>query len=769
MQNIYETFEFNLIKEEIYNYAKTERAKEEISSLLMFEDISKLKKELEELKETMSLIQRYGEMPISPSLNAIRLIEEAKKSGLLTPRELSMIAEDAITSHKIKTFLKKVEVAYPLLKDIVDGFIDLSNLEKEIHRVISSSLSIKDDASKELASIRKRIIKCRDLLEDKMNTIALSYSQYLSDDNITLRDGHLVLPVKTVNKNKVPGIIYDVSDSGNTTFIEPLEIVQINNEMTSLRLEENEEIRRILKELTSLVLMMESEVLNNNEIIARLDYLSAKSIYGLEINGVVASISDTPIITFDKARHPLIDKKKVVANSYHLDEKVRIIIISGPNAGGKTVSLKTVGLLTLMNQCGLPVPCEKAILSYFNHIYIDIGDNQSLSDNLSTFSAHMSHLSEIVGHAKGKDLVIIDELGTGTDPKEGEALAFAITKYLERKHAFALISSHFDALKEYAFVSENIDNSSMLFNEKELVPTYIFRQGIPGKSYALDVANRYGIKEEIVEEAREFLKSKGENQSDELISALLNKINEAAELERKLKAREEELAKKEKQYETDRRNLEEKRERLLKDVQREKEEIIRKAKEQIDDILSMLNKSDLKLHEIIELKKEIEELEESEEVVEFNEELQVGDYVSYPSLELSGKIISIKGNKAKITSDNGFTFEANLSNLTKIDEPKESKTKKKPQADYEANINTSMSLELNIIGMRTDEAKDALIKYLDNCRLKHLTQVRIIHGYGSGALRKMVHAYLDTQKDLTYRPGGEHEGGGGATVVLFKS
>ena len=272
MQNIYETFEFNQIKESILLYAKTERAREEIDNLTMIEDINYLRKILEEEKEVMSLIQRYGEMPISPSLNAIKLINDAKKTGLLTPRELDMIAQDAITSHKIATFLKKVEVAYPLLKDIVDSFIDLSNLEKEIHRVISSSLAIKDDASSELASIRKRIIKCRNLLEDKMNSIALTYSSYLSDDNVTIRDGHLVLPVKTVNKNKVPGIIYDVSDTGNTTFIEPLEIVQINNEMTSLKLEENEEIRKILKGLTSLVLMMENEVLNNNEIIARLDF-----------------------------------------------------------------------------------------------------------------------------------------------------------------------------------------------------------------------------------------------------------------------------------------------------------------------------------------------------------------------------------------------------------------------------------------------------------------------------------------------------------------
>ena len=219
MQNIYDTFQFELIKDSLYNLAKTERAKEEIESLEMIKDVNYLKKILDELKEMMSLIQRYGELPISPSLNAIKLIEEAKRSGLLTPRELNMVAEDALTSHKIKNFLQKIETLYPLLKEIVDGFIDLSNLEKEIHRVINNALGIKDDATPELAAIRKRIIKCRDLLEDKMNTIALSYSQYLSDDNVTLRDGHLVLPVKTVSKSKVPGIIYDVSDSGNTTFI----------------------------------------------------------------------------------------------------------------------------------------------------------------------------------------------------------------------------------------------------------------------------------------------------------------------------------------------------------------------------------------------------------------------------------------------------------------------------------------------------------------------------------------------------------------------
>ncbi|MCR5185042.1 MAG: Smr/MutS family protein [Bacilli bacterium] len=768
MQNIYETFEFNKIKEKILEYARSELAKSYIQDLDMFPSIEEVESALLDLKEMNSIILRFGLLPIHTSANALFLIDLAKKTGLLTPHDLSLIAEDILTSQNIIKYFDKIDVSYIRIKDIIATFNDLSSLEREIHRVISSSLTIKDDATPELKEIRQKIRRVEATLQSKIASLSLTYQSYLNDDNATIRDGHFVLPVKTSEKSKVIGIIYDVSQSGATTFIEPMEVVQLNNQLTSLHIEENEECRKILKQLTALVLLQEGEVIHNNKIIADLDFLSAKSLYMNEIDGVIADISEKQIIDLVDARHPLIDKNKVVANSYYLDDNKSIVIISGPNAGGKTVSLKTVGLLTIMHQCGLALPASKAKLGYFNHIYIDIGDNQSLSDNLSTFSAHMSNIASIVKVVKGKDLVLLDELGTGTDPKEGEALALSVTKTLEKKHALAMISSHFEALKEYAFLSQNIENSSMIFDEEKLLPTYKFKYAAPGHSYALDVASRYGIPEDIILDAKSYLKDNNNNETQELLYVLQKKIENETLLEDELKKKEKELNNLEKKLVNDEKLLKERREKLLEDVTNEKEQIIQKAKDEVDEIISMLSKGDdLKLHEVIALRQKIDDLEEAPDVVTYNEEIVLGDHVSVPSLNIYGVVKRIKGKKAQVYTDDGLIMDIAIDKLHK--EEKVVEKKKIPQKqNYDSIMKLNVGLELNIIGMRVDEAKPILEKYIDDCRVKHFKVVRIIHGFGSGALRKLTHDYLSKQKDLTFTLGGANDGGGGATVVTFK-
>lgn len=767
MQNIYSTFEFSKIQEEIKDFSKTELGKEKVDSLAILPSQAEVSNALLDLEEMISITSRFGVMPISTSANALYLIDLAKKTGLLTPRDLNLIADDVITSKNILKFFTKIDIAYPCIKSKTDSFEDLSSLEKEIHRVITPSLTISDKATPELKDIRDRLRRLENSLQQKVASLAFTYSKYLNDDNATIRDGHFVLPVKTTEKSKVLGIIYDVSDSGSTTFIEPMEIVQINNQLTSLKVEENEEIRKILKGLTALVLLQEREIIHNNAVIGELDFLIAKSLYAGKVNAVVAEQSDTQYIDLIQARHPLINQDKVVANSYHLDDNKRIIVISGPNAGGKTVSLKTVGLLVLMNQCGLAVPVDRATLGYFKNIYIDIGDNQSLSDNLSTFSAHMNQIGEITQKVGGKDLVLVDELGTGTDPREGEALALSIVKYLEEKHCLAMISSHFAALKEYAFLSQCIDNSSMIFDEEKLLPTYKFRQGTPGMSYALDVASRYGISTKIVAEARDFLSKSATNDTNELLSILQKKLDAASKLEAELNKQRKELENLEKKLESEQSLLKDRRNKLLEDVNEEKQRIIDEAKEEVDAIISALSKDGTKLHEVIELKKKLEELEDSETTIEYNEEIMVNDYVSIPALNITGRVIRINGEKAHITGDSGLSFDVELNKLHKIDAPKTNRVKKNINT-VDLDLGTKVGLELNIIGMHVEEASNALMKYIDSCRLKHFKQVRIIHGFGSGALRKMTREYLDKQNDLTYRAGDGSEGGGGATVVIFK-
>ena len=767
MQDIYQTFEFEKIKESIKEYAKTELGKSKIDDLKMLPSSKDVNEALLDLNEMMSIVTRFGVMPISTSANALYLIDLAKKTGLLTPRDLNLIADDVLTSKAILRFMEKVDVSYLRIKSKIETFEDLSSLEKEIHRVITPSLTISDKATPELKEIRDKLRRLENSLQQKVASLAFTYSKYLNDDNATIRDGHFVLPVKTSEKNKVLGIIYDVSDSGATTFIEPMEIVQINNQLTSLKVEENEEIRKILKALTALVLIQEKEIIHNNAVIAELDFLIAKSLYAGQIDAIVAEASIDQFIELVEARHPLIDKQKVISNTYRLDNEKRIIVISGPNAGGKTVSLKTVGIIVLMNQCGLAVPAQKAAVGFFKNIYIDIGDNQSLSDNLSTFSAHMNQIGEITQKVGGRDLVLIDELGTGTDPREGEALALSIVKYLESKHCLAMISSHFSALKEYAFLSEHIDNSSMIFDEEKLLPTYRFRQGAPGMSYALDVANRYGISVEIVAEAKDFLSKTSVNDTNELLSILQKKLDAANKLEIELNKQKRILEAQEKKLDSEEKLLKDRRDKLLEDVNDEKQQIIDKAKKEVDEIIAALSKDGTKLHEVIELKKKLEDLEESEDAIDYNEEVVTNDYVSIPSLNITGRVIRIDGKKARINSDSGLSFDVEIVKLHKIEAPKVSKVKKSVNP-IDLSLGTNVGLELNIIGMRVEEASNALIKYIDNCRLKHFSKVRIIHGFGSGALRKMTREYLDTQKDLSYRPGDGSEGGGGATVVIFK-
>lgn len=766
MQDIFETFEFDRIKELLLEYTKTDLAKEFVNNLKMFSSREELISSLQDLNEIVSLYQRFGPLPIKSSGNALYLIDLAKKSGLLTPRDLHLIALDVLTIVEINKYLKKVDVSYPRIKNLASKFYDLSTLEKSIHFAINSALVVDDRASSKLKDIRKQIKKLENELNQKGASLSITYGDYLTSDSPTIRDGHFVLPVKTAYKGKVFGIVYDVSDSGNTTFIEPMEIVSINNKITALKVEENEEVRRILKELTNLVLLQEDEIISNNRIIATLDFLQAKCLYGLEINGVISSISETPCIDLTLARHPLIDKDKVVANSYHLDDNERIIIISGPNAGGKTVSLKTVGLLVLMNQAGLMISSEKAKLSYFKNILIDIGDNQSLSDNLSTFSAHMKQIGEIVSLMGGNDLILLDELGTGTDPHEGEALALSVTKLIEKKHSLAMISSHFSKLKEYGFTSKVAINSSMIFDEENLRPTYVFKQGVAGKSYALEVANRFNLPTEIICYARELLKKENTASSDELMAILQNKVEENLRLESDLKRLENELNKRSKILEREELLLKQRKENLLSETKIEKERLILKAKEEIQNIIQALSSGNLKLHEVIELKKKVEAMEEDQNTVIYNEDIKVGDYVSIPSFMVEGTVKRINGKKAQVLTNSSFSVEVDISKLHKIEKPV-STVKVVRGGHFEERPFVSVPLELNIIGLRVDEAKDKLAKYLDSCRVKNHRTVRIIHGFGSGALRKATREYLDKQKDLSYRSGDASEGGSGATVVIF--
>ncbi len=771
MLDIYETLEIKKVLEEISSLTRSEIAKEKILSLKMYSDYSLLKKELLLTDEMIQLIYRYSRLNIVSSFSLIKDVELAKRFGVLTPLDFSHILNDIKTSNALVSFFKKINVKeFINLYQIYSSLEDLSSLEEEINRVILPDLSISNKASETLFSIRNHINKIEKEIRETSYKLIDKYSPYLSEKNLTFRNDHFVLPLKTTLKNKISGIIHDVSDSGMTTFIEPTELVELSNELYSYKALEREEIRRILKELTEKVALKGDEILKNNEIIARLDYLDAKASYAIKKKGYIASLEDEGIIELKNARHPLIDESRVVSNDFFLNKDERIIVISGPNAGGKTVALKTLGINIMLNQMGMAtLTSEKARLSFFPRIYADIGDNQSLSDNLSTFAAHISNLSTITHFAKRNDLILLDELGTGTSPKEGEAIALAITDYLVSLKAFALISSHYEKMKEYAFRKEAVRNAMMVFDENRLEPTYKLKIGYPGRSYGLVMAKRYRLKESVLDRASFYLNKDKDRSINDVIDKLNKLVRDNEIMNESLKKERKELEIKEKEYKYNAKVLQKKKDDLLSEVTSIKEEMLKKAEEEITNILRIKSNPNASQKDLLKARDSLRKLNEEEiEDNSFIEDIKLNDYVELKDLALIGKVVSIKGNKISVISLDGMRINTTLDKLSLTDEPIV-RNHKSVNADELIKDKMNVKMELNIIGEHVDDGIRLVSKYLDDARLKHFSSVRIIHGMGSGALRKAVWEYLascDFIKEYHY--GGTFDGGSGATIVIFK-
>lgn len=770
MLDIYQTLEISKVLDEVSSFSSTEIGKQKLKDLRMLPEEEAIKS-LILVKQMSDFVLKYGSLPISASFDLARYVETALKGGVLTPLDLDHIASDVNTSNKVHDFFKKAEKSiYFDLLNVVNKLFDISELEEKIHSVIAPNLEIKDDASPKLKAIRNDIHKKEADVRKIASGLIRKYHEVLSEDTITIRNDHYVLPVETVNKNKVPGVIHDISDSGQTTFIEPEALVQLSNEVCVLKIEEKEEIYRLLKLLTSEVVRFSSQILSNNRIIGELDFISAKAEYSNKHNCLTANFVKERIIDFKGAKHPLIDEKVIIANDFKFDEKQRLIIISGPNAGGKTVALKTLGLLIMMSQMGLAIPTdEPATISYFPRIYADIGDNQSLSDNLSTFAAHVSNLSTITHFVTSKDLVLLDELGTGTSPNEGEALALAISDFLLNKKCFAFISSHFEKMKEYAYRKEYVSNAMMVFDEKKLLPTYMLKIGYPGRSYGLEMANRYHLDKDVVDLARKNLQKTGTKSVSDVIDKLNSVLRENEQINKKLKEDKRLLEGKTKNINYQNKILNTKKENLLSDVEAIKSKMIEDAKKEIDKILKILNNPNAKAHELIQAKTSLANLEETDEFFDENEEIKLGDYVEVAGLDLVGKVTKINKEKIELISIDGMSVKSTLNKVKKVSILPEKSRKSARNPDDIVFSKTNVKLELNIIGKHVDEAMEEVKKYLDDCLVKHFKQVRIIHGMGTGALRDAVREYLDSCNFVeSYRYGESFEGSTGATVVILK-
>ena len=771
MLDIYQTLQIKDILNEVASYSHSELAKERILSLKMLPNKEEVKKSLKLVDEMMSFSLRQGSLPLKVSFDVSKYIDFISKGGTLSPLDLEHIANDVIVGVDILFYFAKAErYLYPNLVALSDKLVDLSPLENKIHKVISPNLSIYDNASSELSRIRKQILSLENSIRSMSSSLIGKYKDILSENTITIRNDHFVLPVKSSEKSKINGIIHDVSDSGQTTFIEPVQLVELSNQLYLTRKNEKEEIARLLKELSLECLKMAPDIISNNILIAEFDFIDSKASYGIKHECYVANISDEPQINIEGARHPLIDPNVVVPNDFLLNDKQRLIIISGPNAGGKTVALKTLGLMVMMSQMGLPILTSKtAELSFFPRIFADIGDNQSLSDNLSTFSAHISNLSTITHFVSNKDLVLLDELGTGTSPNEGEAIAIAISDFLLEKKCLGVISSHFEEMKQYAYKRDGVINAMMVFDDQNLLPTYKLKLGYPGRSYGLEMAKRYHLKESVVLDAKRNL-NKSKKQSINDVLDKLNKVlheNESINLD--LKKRQKALESKEKDVAFKDKSLQKKKETLLEDVELQKKKMLLDAEERINETLRILSDPNPKQKDLLAARKKLRDMAEEDDEEEVNSEvIHVNDYVEVSNLGLTGKVISIKGNKVELISSDGMSVKTSLDKLSKADKQFSPKVMSSSE-DNLLKLKSDVKLELNIIGYHVDEGIDALDKYLDDARIKHFSQVRIIHGMGSGALARAVHEHLKKcsfVKEFHY--GGQFDGGMGATIVIFK-
>lgn len=767
MKDIYQTFEFDIVKSLLEKYTKGEIALRKVRELVMFSSVDELKEELNYLEEMISYTLKYRSLVINPHKDISVSLFTLSKDGIGTIEFFYRVSYLLENVDIIKEESSKDD-NYPLIMELISKLDSIPALKNQIDRIITRDLQISDNASSELRNIRRSLRNEEQGQSKLINNLVNKYKDILNSEKYTLRNSSYVLPVKASYKNSVSGLVIDESDSGLTVFIEPSEILESNNKIARLKEKEHEEIIRILKELSLFTLKYLDILRINQDVVSKLDFLLAKANYAIDLNCEVARIVDERVILLKNARHPLIDKKKVVSNSFFLD-KQKIMVISGPNAGGKTVCLKVIGLLIIMNQCGLALPTsEKASLCYFDNIFVDMGDNQSLLDNLSTFSGHIKNLKEILENVSENSLVILDELGTGTSPLEGEALGVGVITHLHRLGCFGIFTSHYEGLKSFALENDYILNASMAFDETNIIPTYHLRLGVAGKSYGIELSQRMGVDEGVIALSKEYLNQKQKTDKEVTLALLNQKLEENEFLRMELLRKEEELDKKSRHLDNEIAKYKRLENKIFLESEKEKEKLVQKAKEEIDLIVQEYkNNSSFKLHEVINVKKKLDDLiEEDDEEEIIKKTINVNDYVRVVDSDIAGKVVRIKGETCSILTEQGMNLNVKLSQVEKY---KKVVKKNNPYSQSLFKTTKMVKLECNLIGKRVEEALEELDKYLDDAIIAHYKEVRIIHGSGTGALRTAIHEYLNRRKEIkSYRLGGLGEGGVGATVVYFK-
>jgi len=762
----YETLEYPIIKGIIAEYCAFSGGKKII--LETNPSFSKLivKRELARMKEALASTFSYGEMPFPGIRDITEAVIRAQKGSVLTCTELLWIVAHNNCVHSCNDYLSKVDLPTAMLEELVFSLATFDEMDRRINSCISSAAEVKDSASSTLSSLRKAISKTGSDIDRTLQRFIQQNSSILMDNISAMRNDRSVVLVKNAYKNQVDGIQYGESASGAAVYIEPGCMISLNNELQNLYHKLQLEIERILRELSELVGNNGAALLANMETLAILDSLFAKARFGKDTNGCVANLSEDDSLSIINARHPLIDRTKVISNSYSLKKPHRILLITGPNTGGKTVTLKTIGLFVIMTLSGMPICCDEAIIPMYDNIFVDIGDQQSIEQSLSTFSGHIATLANIFKKSTTKSLVILDELCSGTDPKEGENLAIAILEYFREKNIFVIASTHYSKLKIYGKQHEDILLSSVTFDMEKLMPTYRYKEGVTGQSNAFDIALRYGFIPEIIAKARE-LKSEDVTEQEVLIETLDKQVLANDQLNERLHQRLEQV---EHELETLKKKqdfLKSEEEKLILQAKEQANVIVEEALIKSEEIIDELKKKEnYKMHEAIEITSKLSKLsyenEEENEVIDTD--FKVGDTVKIIKTDYLGEIISLDKKQAVVLT-NGIRMKVKLDGLKK-----ETKQKiKKEKSSVYVNKRKSISLECNLIGKRVEEGMFELSKYLDDAILMNLPTVRIVHGHGTGAMRTAVWEYLKKNKHVKdFRYGTAYEGGNGATVVVLR-
>ena len=792
-EKVLHTLEYNKILDQLTEYAFSADARSRCQKLRPITDRAQIEQLQQQTSDALSRLFKYGSLSFSGVTDIRDSLKRLEIDGALSAIELLRVCSLLESAKRAKAFARSQEdndQPDDSLTGLFAGIEPLTPLYDEIRRCILSEDEIADDASSTLHSIRRSMRGMNDKIRAQMNSMINNTTtrSYLQDTVITMRDGRYCLPVKAEAKSLVPGMIHDQSSTGSTLFIEPMAVVNLNNEYKELQLREQEEIEVILAGLSNLTASYATQLLADYELLTELDFIFARAAFAQTYNGVAPLFNDDGRIHIRKGRHPLLDPKKVVPIDVRLGEDFRLLIVTGPNTGGKTVSLKTVGLLTLMGQSGLHIPAsERSELGIFDEVFADIGDEQSIEQSLSTFSSHMVNIIRILEQVNDRSLVLFDELCAGTDPTEGAALAISILSKLHLYGARIMATTHYSELKVYALSTPGVENACCEFDVATLSPTYRLLIGLPGKSNAFAISEKLGLPSDLITDAKGRI-SKSEGDFEDLI-ADLEKSRSTIEREQleinQYKAEIESLKEK---LEQKQERLDSSRDKILREANEQAYNILKEAKDVADETIRNFNKYGKAGAPVSEMEKERTKLrgkmdkaaqkmseQKKASVPNHNvpKKLRIGDSVKVISMNLKGTVHSLPNARGDLYVQMGILRSlVNINDLILLEEdaaPGTKKFQKTSAGKIKMSKSASVSTEINLIGKTTDEAIPLLDKYLDDAYLAHLPSVRIVHGKGTGALRNAVQAHLKRLKYVkSFHLGEFGEGDAGVTIAEFK-